>query len=161
MFGSINGTVEKIVFRCVRRIIEPSLDKFPYAAKVYHENDLTAPIYDARKQESFDFDQLAADEENVVIETHVANIQGALIWLLSAGSQVKILEPTALVDQIKTELQNALNNYKYPENLKIVVQLKNDAGSILDPASFTILNDFSERDNKPSAAFRQSAKRLV
>lgn len=112
MFGSINGTVEKIVFRCARRIIEPSLDKFPYAAKVYHENDLTAPIYDARKQESFDFDQLAADEENVVIETHVANIQGALIWLLSAGSQVKILEPTALVYQIKTELQNALNNYK-------------------------------------------------
>jgi len=42
----------------------------------------------------------------------VANIQGALIWLLSAGSQVKILEPTALVDQIETELQNALNNYK-------------------------------------------------
>ena len=56
--------------------------------------------------------KLAADEENVVIEAHVANIQGALIWLLSAGSQVKILEPTALVDQIKTELQNALNNYK-------------------------------------------------
>lgn len=112
MFGSINGTVEKIVFRCARRIIEPSLDKFPYAAKVYHEYDLTTPIYDARKQESFDFDQLAADEENVVIETHVANIQGALIWLLSAGSQVKILEPAALVDQIKAELQNALNNYK-------------------------------------------------
>lgn len=57
MFGSMNGTVEKIVFRCARRIIEPSLDKFPYAAKVYHENNLTAPIYDARKQESFDFNQ--------------------------------------------------------------------------------------------------------
>ncbi|NME33802.1 WYL domain-containing protein [Lactobacillus sp. MRS-253-APC-2B] len=102
MFGSQNGTVEKIVFRCARRIIEPALDKFPYAAKVYHESDLTKPIYDARKQESFDFKQLADDEDCVIIETHVANIQGAMIWLLSAGSQVRILQPTALVEKIKS-----------------------------------------------------------
>lgn len=112
MFGSQNGTVEKIVFRCARRIIEPALDKFPYAAKVYHESDLTKPIYDARKQESFDFKQLTDDEDCVIIETHVANIQGAMIWLLSVGSQVRILQPPALVEKIKSELSAALASYQ-------------------------------------------------
>ena len=60
----------------------------------------------------FDFKQLADDEDCVIIETHVANIQGAMIWLLSAGSQVRILQPTALVEKIKNELSTALASYQ-------------------------------------------------
>jgi len=38
--------------------------------------------------------------------------EGGLLWLLSQGNRIKVLEPQSLVNEVQTRLQRALDLYK-------------------------------------------------
>jgi len=48
---------------------------------------------------------------SVIIEAYV-KADGALLWLMSQGTGLKVLSPVSLIDRIKSELHHALNQYE-------------------------------------------------
>jgi len=51
------------------------------------------------------------EDGSVMIEGELY-AEGAKLWILSQGAQIKVLAPQSLVEQVKTQLQAALNLYR-------------------------------------------------
>lgn len=85
MYG---GDMQRIRFQFTGGIIEAVFDRFPTATFV--EKDYQANTY--------------------TVEVEVIG-DGILLWLLSQGRRVKVLSPQSMVDKIKKELQQMLEQY--------------------------------------------------
>ncbi|KRN28817.1 hypothetical protein IV38_GL001023 [Lactobacillus selangorensis] len=88
-------------------IVEAALDRLPTAKVIrrYLPDGTSEAITAANRNVQPD------EGGSVVITAQVNGLRGITMWLLSQGSNVKVLAPTQLIEAIKKEASNILNRY--------------------------------------------------